>query len=255
MKGIQGLIVAAALGVLGAALNWLYLSEQSRGFSSVHFIAVRTGTVIHPGDAIRDDHLMNVAVPKAQSENLKDVVYLWQDLSTVVNIKATREYKGGEFLLRSDYKTPRPELALKPFERLIWVTVDSRAFVPELVDPGNEVTFIVPVPVDSKPTPAGTTSALPEGAPPEPVREAANAPGSNLEMIGPFKIGSLGNRLGTIEVMRAGNQTPTQERQIGIIVKWEANKLEPNAMKLQDRLQRVNFSNVGIILHPRAPQK
>lgn len=249
MKGIQGLIVAAALGVLGAALNWLYLSEQSRGFANIDFIAVKSGTIIHPGEVIKEDQLMKVPVPKARSENLDKMVYLWEDLGTVKNIKATREYRGDEFLLRSDYRTPKPELVLKNNERLIWVTVDSRSFVPELVDPGDDVTFIVPLP--PTPTPAGA-SVLPEGAA-EPVRVEA-PPTGEPDLIGPFRIGSLGNRLGTIEVMRAGGQTPTQERQIGIIVKWEANKLEPNARKLQDRLQKVNYSNVSVILHPRAPR-
>lgn len=250
MKGIQGLIVAAALGVLGAALNWLYLSEQSRGFAEVDFIAVKSGTIIHPGEVIKEEHLIKVEVPKAHSENLKDVVYLWQDLRTVVSTKATREYRGDEFLLRSDYRTPKPELVLKNNERLIWVTVDSRAFVPELVDPGDEVTFIVPLP--PTPTPAGGASVLPEGGA-EPVRVEAPGAGES-DLIGPFRIGSLGNRLGTIDVMRAGGQTPTQERQIGIIVRWEANRLELNAKKLQERLQRVNYSNVSVILHPRAPR-
>lgn len=250
MKGIQGLIVAAGLGVLGAALNWIYLSEQSKGSAFDYFIAVNSSTVIHPGEPIKEEHLMRVDVPKAHSENLKEMVYLWQDLSTVVSTKATREYRGGEFLLRSDYRTPKPELVLKNNERLIWVTVDSRAFVPELVDPGDEVTFIVPLP--PAPTPAGAASVLPEGAV-EPIRVEA-PPTGDPDLIGPFKIGSLGNRLGTIEVMRAGGQSPTQERQIGIIVRWEANGLEPNAKRLQERLQRVNFANVSVILHPRAPR-
>jgi hypothetical protein len=252
MKGIQGIIVAVGLGLLGAALNWFYLSEQTRGLSSVKFIAVKNG--IRLGEVISENHLMSVAVPRIQAENLKEVAYLYDDINIVAKTKATREYKGGELLLRSDYRTPRAELNLKPFERLLWVTVDSRAFVPELVDPGDEVTFMLPAPI--VPTPAGASALVDSEGP---VPAPPSAPGSS-EMIGPFKIGSLGNRLGTIDVMRAGNQTPTQERQIGIIVETETRKpdgkkLEPNAAKLQDRLQRANYSNVGVILHPRAPRK
>jgi len=253
MKGIQGLIVAAGLGLLAAALNYLYLSEQSRGFTGVNFIVVKSGVAIRPGDVINESHLDKISVPKASAENLKEAAYLWQDLNTVVGIKATREYKENELLFRSDYRTPRPELALKANERLIWVTVDSRAFVPELVDPGDEVTFILPTPLG--PTPAAP-SVLPGTDTPEPVRVDPPGGGSGaMEMVGPFKVGSLGNRLGRTEVMRASSITPVQQQQIGIVVRWEGNKLEANAMKLQDRLARVNYSNVSVVLHPRAPRK
>src|SRR5688572_13954770 len=117
MKGIQGLIVAAGLGILAAALNYLYLSEQSRGFAKVDFIVVKSGVAIRPGDEIKKEHLAKVEVPKASAETLADVAYLWKDLNTVAGIKSTRDYKGDELLLRADYRTPRPELSLKGNER------------------------------------------------------------------------------------------------------------------------------------------
>lgn len=237
MKGMQGLAVAAVLGLLGVGLNWVYLSQKTKDIDAMSFIGIAPGTTIGPGDVLRREHLVEVKIPRIHARNLEDFIYLWQDVETVVGIHATRQYQGGELVKIEDYRTPPPELALEENERLIWIAVDSRSFVPSLVDPGDQITFLVPR-----------------------FRTTADSAGSDdsPEPIGPFTIGSLGNRLGSREVMRSGRRSPVQERQVGIIVQvhpkpgaageWE---LEAKAKTLLTMLQQSNYRNVGVALHPK----
>jgi hypothetical protein len=235
MKGMQGIAVAAILGLLGVGLNWVYLSQKTRDIDSVSFIGIAAGKTLATGEALKREHLAEVKVPRLHARNLENFAYLWQDVDTVVGIKATRPYQGGDLVLISDYRTPPPELELSDDERLIWIAVDSRSFVPSLVDPGDLITFIVPT---------TTAPARTDGSP-------SPLPVESTEMIGPFKVGSLGNRLGSRDVMQANRLSPVQERQIGIIVRREGSKLEKSAMALIERLNETGYRNIGVALHPK----
>lgn len=231
MKGAQGLIVAAILGSLGVVLNWLYLDAKTRNTESVSFIGIQDGVTINPGEVFEESHLVAVPIPAANASVDKDFVYLWDARNTIVGTKATRRYEGGNLVYRQDYRTPPAELKLAEDERLIWITVDSRSFVPALVDPGAEISFIVPT----------TASTGPKEA----------IPLKQTEMIGPFRVGSLGNRLGSLEVHQASHKALVQERQVGIIVKVEGNKLEAKALKLLEIVGKSGHESIGVSLHPR----
>ena len=234
MKGFQGIAVAAVLGLLGAGLNWVYLSQKTKAVDSLGFVGVAPGRQIATGQPLGQADLAEVRIPRLHARNLENYVYLWQDVETVVGIKATRAYQGGDLVLISDYRTPPPQLELAENERLIIISVDSRSFVPALVDPGDYVTFLLPK------THAAVDSAVPGGA---------------IESIGPFKVGSLGNRLGSRDVMQANRLSPVQERQVGIVVRVDAGsgsgKLERSALTLLERLRQTGHRNVGVLLHPK----
>lgn len=74
-------------------------------------------------------------------------------------------------------------------------------------------------------------------------------------MIGPFTILSLGNRLGTADVMAANHIPVQQENIMTIAVKVHGGELDPLFRKLWDRLQQTNFRQVGVLLHPPSEQK
>ena len=84
MKGSIGLIIAAGLGLLAVAVNWVYLSQKTEGSGSVAFIGVRDGVTIKVGDLIKKDQLVRVPVPKKQADQLKKFVYLYDEINTVV---------------------------------------------------------------------------------------------------------------------------------------------------------------------------
>src|SRR5205807_421628 len=156
----------------------------------------------NPGDKFHEGHFMKISIPKNAVGNLDKVAVFWKDLNTVVGEPATKSYSPGEILLQRQIRTP-PEMDIKKLlmadEMLLWIPVDSRTFVASLVNAGDTVSFIIPRLTPA--TPAG------EGGDENAERRAA----SSIERIGPFRILSLGNRLGSPEVMRAAGVTASQE--------------------------------------------
>ena len=244
MKGAQGLIVAVILGALGVALNWLYLDSKARYTQTLSFVGIKNDVALKPGDMINEDHLVEVEIPMTQAKTLRDFVFPYDSRSAIIGTRATRAMTGGEFIYRHDYRTPPPELELKEGEQLIWVPVDGSGFVPSLLNPGDEISFLIPT----------GERALPPGGEARPMPEAGagqTIPLTSVEEVGPFIIKTLGNRLTSADLMRL-NQTPqVQEREIGIIIKQEKGKLEAKAARLIDLLARSNRRNISIKLNQR----
>jgi hypothetical protein len=248
MKSIQGLIVAAGLGVAGAVLNYFYLAGETQKIAMVSFIGIKPGAVIGRGDRLTTENLTEVRIPKNAVGNLTSVAFLWDELPTVENAATWRTLSDSALLLRSDLKTPPPELELGKEETAMWIPVDARAFVPSLLMPGDLVSFKVPALHGAAGPPPAAGGLRPvaeeqEGGPP--------APTGPTETIGPFKVLSIGNRLGSPQVMQAAKIPPLQENVLTIrvskLVAGEADRAE----KLWNRLQAVNFRQVGIVLHAK----
>ena len=103
----------------------------------------------------------------------------------------------------------------------------------------------------SKPNEDGTKmTEIPIKPASPPVSSAPPAEGPT-EIIGPFKILALGNRLGKTEVMKAAKIPQVQENVIMVSVKVVDNELEPKAQKLWGLLQVTGSQQMGILLHPR----
>ena len=83
MKGIQGLIVAAGLGVVGVILNYAYLHHESQKLNLVYFIGVDQGATIAAGERLKADSLEPVGIPSQNVGNLKEYAILYKDLNTV----------------------------------------------------------------------------------------------------------------------------------------------------------------------------
>ncbi|MEY4180826.1 MAG: hypothetical protein RLY70_4401 [Planctomycetota bacterium] len=260
MKGAAGIAVAVMLGLLGAALNYVYLDNKTRHVKTESFIGLRQEARLRPGDPLKEEDLVEVRIPADNTGNLRKFVFLWQDLETVRGIRAIRAYQGGELLRREDYRTPPPELKLTKGQLLVWVTADNRSFVPDLVNPGDRVTFTVPS--TRGPTPAVRPAGVPAGVPgadgsgADPAAGAGpRVDGGNVELIGPFVIAAIGSRLGSAEVSKALQGRSVNDFELGIFVRNEGTDAEPRmeakAMRLIEMTRRVGNQGVGIVLHPR----
>jgi len=249
MNGTKALAIAAALGVAGAALNWYYLFTKSQQLEKIEFLSIAPGVTIQPGERFTEAKLAPLAIPKDNvSEQLLKEAILFADWRTVENMPAVRAHREREILLRQDLKTPPPTLALtKPNERAIFIPVDTRTFVASLVSPGDQVTFVVggaPQPTPAVPGENGDSPAeenLPTIGPPP-----------SAELIGPFRVLSLGNRLGSAEVLKASGVPQLQENVMAVAVTVEkGDQLDTKAAKLWKLLQASGFRQVGVLLHPR----
>jgi hypothetical protein len=246
MKGSNALAIAAALGLAGAALNWYYLVTKAEQLDKLDFLSVAPGAIIQPGDRFTEDKFAPMAIPKDNvSEQFKSEGILWSDRQTVIGMTAVKLHREREILLRQDLKTPPPTLALnRENERAMWIPVDTRTFVPSLVNPGDLVSFVV-TDAPAAPLPAeGGGDDGGEGPVPTPAVR-------NAELIGPFPVLSLGNRLGSAEVLKASGMPQLQENVMTVRVTVEGGQLEPKAAKLWKLLQASGFRQVGVVLHPR----
>ncbi len=227
MKAVPSLIVALILGAAAVIFNWIYLQKKASEFELVSFLGIRDDVSIRLGETLLESHFEEVPIPQRYAEKLRKYVFTYRDKPTIVGINATRDYQGGDLVHREDYRTPARAIKLKDDERLIWVTVDSRAFVPALVNPGDQLTFVFPAPGASGP--------------------AANA---TAETLGPFTIGALGTRLGDVDVAKGHSSGRAEERQVGIIAKVESGKLEAKALRLLELTTGANRS-IAVALHPK----
>jgi Flp pilus assembly protein CpaB len=243
MKGMPGLAIACLLGLLAAGLNWFYLDRKSREFQKVSFVSVAPETQIHVGETFTAAHFAEMPVPEVAARKLEAVAVLWKDLDTVVGMNAVRDFSEQELLLRKDLETPPAELELAPNERAMWIPVDQKNFVASLVVPGDEVDFLLPT--ARRPAPVVAS----DGAPSPTVASLPAA--GHTEIVGPFKVLSIGNRLGKTNVLNASRVPQLQENIITVRVKMNGTSLDADSQRLLDALQNTNYREVGLLLRPR----
>jgi hypothetical protein len=77
---------------------------------------------------------------------------------------------------------------------------------------------------------------------------------AGAELIGPFEVLALGNRLGKIDVLNASRQAQVQENVVTIRVKMIGGELDAAAQRLLQALEASNFQEVGVLLRPRTKQ-
>ncbi len=256
MKGVYGLVIAITLGIAAAIFNFVYLSMKSRDVERVYFVGIGPETTVAPGERLHESHLVKVGVPERWVGNLDDFGIRDKDRSTVIDQRVWRMLKGGSLLLRDDLKTPPPALELNEDEGAIGIPVDSRAYPITLVDPGDQVSFLVSKWLANTPIPA----VRPNPDDPQPIDDpsgpgvssAPQTPGAT-ETIGPFTVLSLGNRLGTTEVMKANRIPQFQGNVMTIRVKVgkDYKLADPKAQKLVDLLHATSFRQVGILHLPQ----
>ena len=234
MKGIYGLLLAAGLGVLAALCNWYYLDQAGREFDRVDFVGLSDDVELHPGEKFQESHFVPASVPRRFARRLEASAYRWDVRDTLYGIPAAREFLGGEILLRQDVQTPPQKL---PDEDLVFVPIDSQRVVAALITPGDQVSFILPR-QGAFPTPADGSRGAAQDLP----------TGGLTELIGPFRVLSIGSRLGSSDVHRAAGRSSAQETVMGIGVKVANGELEASAQKLIDRLTLV-ARPVGIVRH------
>ncbi|MBN2473594.1 MAG: hypothetical protein JXB62_03220 [Pirellulales bacterium] len=255
MKGIHGLGLAIALGIAGALLNLAYLNNKAKDVAKVEFIGIAAGTTIRPGERLTQKDLVPVGIPERWVGKLRDFAVPFSARNTVVGEPVWRAIEGGTLLLNEDLKTPPPELELAADERAWGIPVDSRQFVPSLIVPGDLVSFLASAVPSGSPTPAtvepfsGDDALAPEpGGQADSTRSPAPA-----DIIGPFKVLALGNRLGSAEVMRTAGLRQVQENVMLIRVTVQADgSLDPKSQKLRDLLDASGGRPLSILLHPRS---
>lgn len=232
MKGTLGLVIAAALGVVGAFCNWMYLHRQASGFEKVDFVMIRTSAPINLGDRFQEGHFAPVAIPQMYEDDLSRVAIKWDDRFIAEGQRATRSYQGGELLLRQELSTPNQKDTAEMIgenEVTFEVPVDPRTFVSENYKPGDMVYFFAPRYVAT-----AQNAAAPS------VAEAA------AKIAGPFRILALGSRKSSLEVEQAARKRMTSEDVITIGLGFKNGQFAADAKTLFDVLQLTGNQGVQV---------
>jgi len=269
MKGIQGLIVAIGLGITGALLNFIYLANKSGNLEAVAFIGIGDNVRVARGTTILGDHLVRVDVPGKLAGNLEKFAVKYSEVSTVVGQRALRTLEGGSLLFRDDLRTPPAELDFS--ENLLdgveevarGIPIDSRSIVPSLIEPGNLVSFLAPrVPAESPAvaaplSPGGAEPGKPELLRPIPGPGAAGAGSGSeeFEPVGPFRVLSVGSRVGRRDVFQAAGLATAQENVLVIALQLKNKKLLDPGPRLERLLQSANVRPLSVLLHAPATKK
>ncbi len=239
MKGVTGLIVALVIGILGAFCNWFYIAQKSRELDKIAFIGISDARAINAGDVLQEADFAPIEIPAVNVGYLEQAAYKFSERHTVAGMTAPRSYQPGEVLLRLDVRTPAAldvKKLLGENERVMWIPVDTRTFVASLASAGDLVSFLVPK--YSAPLPVN-----PDGG-------AQRPAGSGSEILGPFRILALGNRVGSVEVMKAAGMQSQQENVMAIAIKVTNGNLDEMGQRLAELLRMNNFQQAQVLLHP-----
>jgi Flp pilus assembly protein CpaB len=228
MKNVYGLLLAIGLAVAGSLFNWAYLAGKAKVQELDSFLGIAANVDIERGKRLEESQLVEVQIPHIAVGNLDQFAVRWSAKGSVIGQSVSRFLKGGSLLFRQDLETPPQQIRLGPEERIIWIPVDNRTFVPSLVSPGDQVWFVISAPspslnsiVEPNPEADGDTPAAPtpHAAP------VSLARGSQPnQTIGPFTVKSL-----------------------GIGVTPDAKGLPPDVQNLLDLLARTNFQPLGVM--------
>lgn len=236
MKGIQGLVIAVILGILGACVNMYYL-YKGRDTEVVTFIGVKPGKKIELGKRIQAEDLDPIAIPRANVGNLRKYAFVIEpgkdipDEKTILGWKPARELVGGQLILRDDLRTPPPRLALKEGEEVIWLTINTSTTVVSQLIPGEtRVSFYLPK------NRGRTIGQLPPDT------------GVNQwEWVGPFDFLAVGTRMGDPEVLKANRVSTGQQNVMTLPVNKEN---EDRVMDVYNYWHSTNYEPFAIKLHP-----
>jgi hypothetical protein len=256
MKGITGLIVAIGLGIAGALANLFYLHSEAQKVETVSFIGVKKS--VNSGERLLEDNLVEVKIPLDHVGNLDQYAYKWEALKSVTGASVWRALdcsKGAVLLVSSDIQTPHKELALGKGEIAVCVPV-PRNFVTSHINPGDKVSFkfwnTVPA---AAPTRAGKEASSPAIAgdltpkPEEP--DAIPQPAGPSEVIGPFVVMAVGNRLDSVEVMKAAKIPQLQDNVLVLRISKNMPGEEERYEKLGMRIHSAGSNSYDLILNSK----
>ncbi|MCS7237384.1 MAG: hypothetical protein NZ899_03835 [Thermoguttaceae bacterium] len=245
MKGIYGLFLAIALGLVGAGFNYLYLQSKAGQIEMVHFIGIRLDRDLPEGHRLTEGDLVRVGVPKPYVGNLDQFALRDTAWNSVIGQAIVRAKPGGSLLFADDIRTPPAELRLEPNEVLLWIPVDTKSFVPSLVNPGDRVSFLISR--GMLPPSQPTTNPADE---PESTQATIPQPADQVEVVGPFTVASVGSRVGSAEVFRATRVPASHENVIGIRIALDSQgKVPPEVVKLKQLLDATGYRPVAVMLH------
>ena len=100
MKHLMGLGFAGLLGVVAAALNWLWISGLA---TPDDFVAVKSDVAI--GEQLSEEDLIALPIP-GNLESLRQSYIPWKNRAVLFGTNANRDYVAGDVVFHRDIQAP-----------------------------------------------------------------------------------------------------------------------------------------------------
>src|SRR4051812_3177006 len=97
MPQLGKLVIAIALAIVGAGLNWVYLQSQN---SSTNFLAINRD--LKPGSSFPTTDEGYTSIPMPNSSQLVGTLIAYKDRGSVYGARVRREFKVGDPIFFSD---------------------------------------------------------------------------------------------------------------------------------------------------------
>ena len=177
MKTVARLAIPILLGLVAGALNWWVI----RGQVAPHTFT-KVAREIRAGQVIDEASLKPLAV-SGDLDAIGQSAVPFKDRAVLFNRRAGRDLLAGDLVLWRDATAPPPTAMLAAEgEELLPISLDGISIVPRLLQVGDQVGFLI------SPGRGGPAAGAPK----------AGAGELELEHIGPYRVLSVGDRLGRI---------------------------------------------------------
>lgn len=186
MQGWWKLLIPLGLGVLAAGLNYM---GRASDVEPVYYLGLKKDLLT--GEEIKPAYLEAITLPRTHVASLAKVGIPYRELAVVYGRRVQRSMKKGDLILWSDITAPTK--ALDKDDVLLHLSLDNVPLAEDL-RVGQKIAFILPQDLLDA-APPGKEPVV--GKPPNPKDT------KNYRIVGPFRVHSLGNRIGTENAPRA----------------------------------------------------
>jgi hypothetical protein len=239
MNALLRLAVPVTLGLAAGGLNWWVLNAR---VAPQTFVKVNKD--LPAGRPFEASALEPLEV-SGEVEALGKAAVPFQERAVLFNRPAGRNLHAGDLVLWGDASPPRPtSLLAEEGEEGLPISLEGISIVPKLLRVGDQVGFLVT---------AGRAPAAPKAA----------APGMNLHYVGPFRILSVGERLGEKAPDESARGSDGDDRVITVAIRrgGEGRVLDNDSASLVEAMDAMRGGRdstgrrvVSILLRPtRAP--
>lgn len=219
------LAIPIVLGLTAAGVNWLFMREKP-----VPQYYARMRADLNRGDPFKDGLLERFPVDSEYVTYMPKTAVPYEQRETLFGREATRDLKKGDMILWQDSSHPGWEFNLQENEKALPISLEGISSVPKLLRVNDYISFLV---AQGPEKPKGNTQ-----------------PDVKVELVGPFRVLSVGDRVSRDSQERKTEGRVTDERMITVAVRID------DPQKIDDKIRKVVTARgfdrrlVGLVLSP-----
>jgi hypothetical protein len=210
MSSLMKLFVPILLGVAAGGINWFVMTVKT---SPRSFVAVSED--VKAGERFDEDKLKKLPV-SGDVASLSETAVPWEHRAVLLDRTSHRDLVKGDLVLWRDSSPPTVALAAREDEMALSISLEGIGFVPRLLIVGDEVGFLIGKHARGK---GKAEPAVPERPPED----------AEFEYVGPFRILSVGERIGRKSADEPGDGRDNDNKVITVAIQLQGPDRTPDA--------------------------